>query len=163
MNPEMSRMEIPMPMMKMGRRCTETVSLTLNPSIRGHESSHPAIPIGSMYGIYTYIWLIFMVNVAKYTIHGYYGICPKIFGKFPRIQSYINYEDGLVVLTINFYEISREFRSGFLGSFFAWQQGKTWLKSEGLRLFGNEMRFFSTPYHPRDWYISLHLDTIFYH
>ena len=30
-------------------------------------------PIGSMYGIYTYIWLIFMVNVAKYTIHGYYG------------------------------------------------------------------------------------------
>ena len=32
------------------------------------------IPIGSMYGIYTYIWFIFMVNVAKYTIHGYYGI-----------------------------------------------------------------------------------------
>ena len=28
------------------------------------------IPIGSMYGIFTYIWLIFMVNVAKYTIHG---------------------------------------------------------------------------------------------
>ena len=26
-----------------------------------------------MYGIYTYIWLFFMVNVAKYTIHGYYG------------------------------------------------------------------------------------------
>ena len=25
------------------------------------------IPIGSMYGIYTYIWLIFMVNVGKYT------------------------------------------------------------------------------------------------
>ena len=32
------------------------------------------IPIESMYGIFTYIWLIFMVNVAKYTIHGYYGI-----------------------------------------------------------------------------------------
>ena len=31
-------------------------------------------PIGSMYGIYTYIWLIFMVNVGKYTIHGSYGI-----------------------------------------------------------------------------------------
>ena len=30
-------------------------------------------PIGSMYGIYTYIWLIFMVNVGKYTIHGSYG------------------------------------------------------------------------------------------
>ena len=26
-----------------------------------------AIPIPSMYGIYTYIWLIFMVNVGKYT------------------------------------------------------------------------------------------------
>ena len=30
-------------------------------------------PIGSMYGIFTYIWFIFMVNVAKYTIHGSYG------------------------------------------------------------------------------------------
>ena len=30
-------------------------------------------PIGSMYGIYTYIWLILMVNVGKYTIHGSYG------------------------------------------------------------------------------------------
>ena len=27
-------------------------------------------PIGSMYGIFTYIWLKFMVNVGKYTIHG---------------------------------------------------------------------------------------------
>ena len=33
-------------------------------------------PIGSMYGIFTYIWLIFMVNVAKYTIHGSYGYVP---------------------------------------------------------------------------------------
>ena len=30
-------------------------------------------PIGSMYGIFTYIWLIFMVNVGIYTIHGWYG------------------------------------------------------------------------------------------
>ena len=30
-------------------------------------------PIGSMYGIFTYIWLIFMVNVGKYTIHRSYG------------------------------------------------------------------------------------------
>ena len=27
------------------------------------------IPIPSMYGIFTYIWLNFMVNVGKYTIH----------------------------------------------------------------------------------------------
>ena len=32
------------------------------------------IPIGSMYGIFHYIWLIFMANVGKYTIHGSYGI-----------------------------------------------------------------------------------------
>ena len=32
------------------------------------------IPIGSMYGVFTYIWLIFMVNVGKYSIHGSYGI-----------------------------------------------------------------------------------------
>ena len=31
------------------------------------------IPIPSMHGIFTYIWLIFMVNVGKYTIHGSYG------------------------------------------------------------------------------------------
>ena len=26
-----------------------------------------------MYGIFTYIWVIFRVNVGKYTIHGAYG------------------------------------------------------------------------------------------
>ena len=31
-----------------------------------------------MYGISTYIWLIFMVNVGKYTIHGSYGYLSKI-------------------------------------------------------------------------------------
>ena len=31
----------------------------------------------SMYGIFTYIWLIFMVNVGKYTIHGWYGVYSK--------------------------------------------------------------------------------------
>ena len=30
-------------------------------------------PIGSMCGIFTYIWLIFIVNVGKYTVHGSYG------------------------------------------------------------------------------------------
>ena len=31
-----------------------------------------SFPIGSMYGIFTYVWLIFMANVGKYTIHGLY-------------------------------------------------------------------------------------------
>jgi hypothetical protein len=30
-------------------------------------------PICSMYGIFTYIWVIFRVNVVKYSIHGAYG------------------------------------------------------------------------------------------
>ena len=33
-----------------------------------------SIPIGSMHGIFTYNWLMFMVNVGKYAIHGSYGI-----------------------------------------------------------------------------------------
>ena len=41
------------------------------------RESLPIIPIGSMYGIFTYIWLIFMVNVGKYTIHGSYGIVQR--------------------------------------------------------------------------------------
>ena len=32
------------------------------------------IPKGFMYGIFTYIWLIFLVNVGMYTIHGSSGI-----------------------------------------------------------------------------------------
>ena len=32
------------------------------------------MPIPSMYGIFTYIWLMFIVNVGKYAIHGWYGM-----------------------------------------------------------------------------------------
>ena len=32
------------------------------------------IPRCSMYGIFTYIWVIFGVNVGKYSIHGAFGI-----------------------------------------------------------------------------------------
>ena len=40
-------------------------------------------PIPSMYGIFTYIWLFFMVNVGKYTIHGAYGYAfVEMFGSF---------------------------------------------------------------------------------
>ena len=46
---------------------------------------HFFIPIGSMYGIFTYIWLIFMVHVGKYTIHGSYGIyIPHSLGETSR-------------------------------------------------------------------------------
>ena len=37
----------------------------------------PPYPICSMYGIFTYFWLKFMVNVGKYTRHG--GNCLQLF------------------------------------------------------------------------------------
>ena len=44
--------------------------------ILGGESNNESVwPIGSMYGIFTYIWLMFIVNVGKYTLHGSYGKC----------------------------------------------------------------------------------------
>ena len=52
-------------------------ALTKKMEKKKHQSINPRllIPIASMYGIFTYIWLIFMVNVGKYTLHGCYGIC----------------------------------------------------------------------------------------
>ena len=32
------------------------------------------LPICSMYGIFTYIWVIYGANVGKYSIHGAYGL-----------------------------------------------------------------------------------------
>ena len=48
-----------------------------------------ALPIGSMYSIHTYIWLIFMVNVGKYTIHGLYAISINI-KKTRKMKHYPN-------------------------------------------------------------------------
>ena len=42
-------------------------------SVAGKFGGFP-LPIGSMYGLFTYIWLMFMVSVGKYTIHGSYGL-----------------------------------------------------------------------------------------
>ena len=40
-----------------------------------------------MYGVFTYIWLIFMVNVGKYsTIHGWYGMHSVIYKKKLRMH-----------------------------------------------------------------------------
>ena len=38
------------------------------------RSTGTSIPRSSMYGIFTYIWVIYGVNVGKYTIHGWSGI-----------------------------------------------------------------------------------------
>ena len=43
-----------------------------------------------MYGIFTYMWLKFVVNVCKYAIYGSYGIWvfPKIGGFPPKWMVY---------------------------------------------------------------------------
>ena len=43
-----------------------------------------SVPICSMYDIFTYIWLVFMANVGRYTntIHGSYGVYKRFKGIF---------------------------------------------------------------------------------
>ena len=50
-------------------------------------------PIGSTYGIFASIWLIFMVNVGKYTIHGSYGQQTK--SAKPKWTIRANYWDAI--------------------------------------------------------------------
>ena len=49
-------------------------------------TTNPKIPIPkcSMYGIFPYIWLKFMVNVGKYSIHGASGIYKIASNSFER-------------------------------------------------------------------------------
>ncbi len=56
------------------------------------------LPIGSMYGIFSYIWLIFMVNVGKYTIHGSYGLEKNL---KPYIYIYILYPYSVCIFRVN--------------------------------------------------------------
>ena len=42
--------------------------------LEDHSRLVSPLPIGSMYDIFTYIWLIFMVNVSKSTLHGSFGL-----------------------------------------------------------------------------------------
>ena len=47
-------------------------------TVTGDDPSEILIPIPSMYGINFYVWLIFVVNVGKFSIHGCYGICKAV-------------------------------------------------------------------------------------
>ena len=53
-------------------------------SISTWQAQHNS-PICSMYGIFTYIWVIFRANVGKYSIHGAYGSCCNAFLHFLRL------------------------------------------------------------------------------
>ena len=54
----------------------------------GFQLAYQEIPhcLISMYGMFTYIWLIFMVNVGKYTIHGSFGIDSTYFLKYKILE-----------------------------------------------------------------------------
>ena len=58
-------------------RGTITISISIEPiNLLQREQTDKfrrMKPIPSTYGIFTYIWLISMVNVGKYTIHGLFG------------------------------------------------------------------------------------------
>ena len=50
------------------------IILSITKADDGSYSVWGMIPRCSMYGIFTYIWVIFGVNLGKYSIHGAYGI-----------------------------------------------------------------------------------------
>ena len=50
------------------------------------------MPIGSMHGIFAYIWLNFMVNVGKYTIRGSHGM---FFNVFVNLEDFPVHEENL--------------------------------------------------------------------
>ena len=52
----------------------QTNSIQTSVSLTVSRVQFFGVPIGSMYDIFTYIWLICMVNVGKCTIHGSYGV-----------------------------------------------------------------------------------------
>ena len=62
-------------------------------------------PIGSMYGIFTYMWDIYGINVAKYSIHGASGIWDMLFflHPMPYLMNHHDYEliDGLEIGTLS--------------------------------------------------------------
>ena len=62
-------------------------------------SIHGSYPIGSMYGIFAYIYHKNQPNVGKYTIHGWYGYGCKWLEH--RIQTYCPACDGKLVFSSN--------------------------------------------------------------
>ena len=53
------------------------------------EDVYTYYPIGPMYGILTYVWSIFVVNVGKYAIDGSYGYLDLLeTDAWKKIQTY---------------------------------------------------------------------------
>ena len=78
-----------------------------------------SIPIQSMYGIFTYICLIFMVNVGKYTIHESYGILTCFGHTSPQNQTPESPSRPLKKIGFTKdYSLSREFESSKIGDYY---------------------------------------------
>ena len=68
----------------------------------------PLYPIVSMYGMFTYIWFKFMVNVGEYTIHGSYGYW--LVNKDPYIMVYYN----SYIIWVGFHPLYQTTNQGFV-------------------------------------------------
>ena len=77
-----------------------------------------------MYGIFTYIWLIFMINVGKYTIHGCYGLHDLFEGKK---QVFLSAVDEIRFVSLQVLRKLRRWCQQPSGMFM-WQQ---WIKHMG--------------------------------
>ena len=55
---------------RMQQNSSNTSILNLHSCLEREKHIQKQIPIRIMHGIFTYIWLTFMVNVGKYMIHG---------------------------------------------------------------------------------------------
>ena len=80
-----------------GCRHGTSESIVLPTSISEGCSDLPCfLPIGSKYGIFTYIWLIFLGNVGKYTIHGSYGLWKHLLRHIYKrhFTSFINFPNS---------------------------------------------------------------------
>ena len=61
-------------LMMEGARCFGYLRSRFESQTAGHQTTILPLPIGSMYDIFTYMWLILMMNVGKYTMHESYGL-----------------------------------------------------------------------------------------
>ena len=72
--PQQWRTNLSQPGRRPQHACHSATASWNDVEFRINRYTHTYIPIGSMYGIFTYIWVIYGVNVGKYSIHGSYGI-----------------------------------------------------------------------------------------
>ena len=56
-------------------------------SVEAPHNPYKSLSIPSTYGMFTYIWLKFMVIAGNYTIHGCYGSCFSCYVTIPKLKT----------------------------------------------------------------------------